>query len=315
VKTGRVIKSTGSHYQVVCDGTLWGCGVRGKLRISGLRTTNPVAVGDWVDFEPDDEGNGGQIVAIHPRSNYIIRRSVNLSKEAHVIASNVDQALVICTVARPRTSAGFIDRFLVTAEAYHIPAVIVFNKVDDLQSEDERLDLAILADTYAHAGYPVYKISARNPQHVQTMAGLLKDKVSLIAGHSGVGKSTLVNELIPGLNLKTSVVSESHNKGQHTTTFAEMHPLPFGGYIIDSPGIKGFGLVDLKPEDLPMLFPEMRALLPECRFYNCRHVNEPGCAVRQAVENGAIFPSRYKSYLSMLEDEDGGRKYREDGYE
>lgn len=313
---GIVVKSTGSHYVVQSDGNYLDCVARGKFRLSGLRTTNPIAVGDYVQIkEPEAEGEPGLITSIHSRKNYIIRRSVNLSKEAHIIAANLDQAVMVVTLSRPRTSMGFIDRFLVTAEAYHVPVVILVNKSDDITSLEEKADLAILKDTFASAGYPVIAVSALQDESLDPLVNLLKDKVSLISGHSGVGKSTLINRLCPNLDLRTASISETHRKGQHTTTFAEMHSLPFGGSIIDTPGIKGFGLVDMEAEELPMLFPEMRRLLPECKFYNCRHLNEPGCAVIKALENGQIFPSRYNSYLSMLEDMEGNTgKYREDDY-
>lgn len=297
---------------VQAEGEIYSCVIKGKFRIQGLRTTNPLAVGDVVDFEPGTNDLPGFIKNIHPRTNYIIRRSVNLSKEAQIIAANLDLAILVVTLHSPPTTTGFIDRFLITAEAYHIPVHVVFNKSDLYKGED-LVDLAILKDTCLSADYPVSVISTLNEADIEQLKALLKDKTTLITGHSGAGKSTLINALCPDLNVKTGIISAYHKKGQHTTTFAEMHPLPFGGYIIDTPGIKGFGLVDIKPEELGMYFPEMREKLSECRFYNCKHVNEPGCAVLEAIEQGEIFPSRYSSYLSMLDElqADSG-KYRED---
>jgi len=309
--TGILIKTTGSQYMVQVDGQVYPCLIKGKFRIKGLRTTNPLAVGDVVDFEPGDGDLPGVISAIHPRRNYIIRRSVNLSKEAQIIAANLDLAILVVTLHSPPTTTGFIDRFLVTAESYHIPVHVVFNKSDLYKGED-LVDLAILKDTCKSAGYPVSVISARNTSDIEHLKSLLKDKTTLFSGHSGAGKSTLINALCPALQVKTGNISDYHKKGQHTTTFAEMFPLPFGGYIIDTPGIKGFGLVDMKPEELAMYFPEMRDKLSECRFHNCKHLNEPGCAVIEAIESGEIFPSRYNSYLSMLQELEPGGKYRED---
>jgi ribosome biogenesis GTPase / thiamine phosphate phosphatase len=310
------MRSTGSRYLVRGDdGSLHDCVAKGKLRIKGWKSTNPLAVGDRVDFEPqaDAEGVGG-IVDLHDRRNYLVRRSVNLSHHKHVIAANLDQALLMVTVARPRTSFGFIDRFLVTAEAYQVPVVIVFNKVDDL--DEDGLDLlADYQDVYENAGYSTVITAALKGVGVQEVKDLLAGKVTLVAGHSGVGKSTLINAIDPALDLHTVEISESSEKGQHTTTNAEMFELqvPLGPdhpptFIIDTPGIKGFGLVDLRAEDIGDQYPEMFELKGSCRFSNCMHKEEPGCAVRKAVELGAVAESRYRSYLDMLEgiEEDEG---------
>jgi ribosome biogenesis GTPase len=296
---GLVIKSTGSWYQVHAEnGVDYDCRIKGKFRIQGIQTTNPIAVGDQVEFELEPNSDNGVIHKLHDRKNYIIRKSINLSKQAQIIAANMDQAFLVVTLASPRTSLGFIDRFLATAEAYDIPAVLIFNKLD-LFNED---GLAILEDyknIYENIGYPCYTVSALEGTNIPQIEGLLKDKTTLFSGHSGVGKSSLINVLLPGRSIKTGEISEASDKGQHTTTFAEMHTLPFGGYLIDTPGIRELGIFDIRPEELGHYFREMRALLNQCRFNNCRHVNEPGCAVITAVENGEIEISRYESYLSI----------------
>ncbi|SHG91686.1 ribosome small subunit-dependent GTPase A [Pedobacter caeni] len=296
---GLVIKSTGSWYQVHAEnGIDYDCRIKGKFRIQGIQTTNPIAVGDQVDFELEPNSDNGVINKLHDRKNYIIRKSINLSKQAQIIAANMDQAFLVVTLASPRTSLGFIDRFLATAEAYSIPAVLIFNKLD-LFNED---GLAILDDyksIYENIGYPCYTVSALEGTNIPQIEGLLKDKTTLFSGHSGVGKSSLINVLLPGRSIKTGEISEASDKGQHTTTFAEMHTLPFGGYLIDTPGIRELGIFDIRPEELGHYFREMRALLNQCKFNNCRHVNEPGCAVIKAVENGEIEISRYESYLSI----------------
>lgn len=317
--TGLVMRSTGSRYLIRSDdGTRHECVARGNLRIKGWKSTNPVAVGDRVSFEPQaDAEHPGVITDLHDRRNYLVRRSVNLSHYKHVIAANLDQAILLVTVARPRTSCGFIDRFLVTAEAYRVPAVIVFNKVDDLAGERELDLLAEYQDTYEGAGYPTLITSALQGHGVQQVAALLAGRVTLIAGHSGVGKSTLINAIDPSLDLHTAEISDASEKGQHTTTFAEMFELHGAGmvsptFIIDTPGVKGFGLVDLRPEDIGDQFPEMFRLKGSCRFNDCRHRDEPGCAVRQAVADGRIAESRYRSYLDMLAGIDEESPYRLD---
>jgi ribosome biogenesis GTPase len=296
---GLVIKSTGSWYQVHAeDGEIYDCRIKGKFRIKGIQTTNPLAVGDQVDFELEPNSGNGVIDKLHERKNYIIRKSINLSKQAHIIAANMDQAFLVVTLASPRTSMGFIDRFLATAEAYGIPAVLIFNKLDLFNDAG----LEILEDykaIYENIGYPCYTVSALEGTNIHIIEDLLKDKTTLFSGHSGVGKSSLINALMPDLDIKTGEVSEASDKGQHTTTFAEMHELPFGGYLIDTPGIRELGIFDIRPEELGHYFVEMRALLNQCKFHNCRHVNEPGCAVIKAVEEGEIELSRYESYLSI----------------
>lgn len=297
---GLVIKSTGSWYQVHAENGLdYDCRIKGKFRIQGIQTTNPIAVGDQVEFELEPNSDNGVINKLCDRRNYIIRKSINLSKQAQIIAANLDQAFLVVTLASPRTSLGFIDRFLATAEAYDIPAVLIFNKLD-LFNED---GLAILEEykaIYEHIGYPCYTVSALEGTNIPLIESLLKDKTTLFSGHSGVGKSSLINALLPGRSIKTGEISEASDKGQHTTTFAEMHTLPFGGYLIDTPGIRELGIYDIKPEELGHYFREMRALMNKCRFNNCRHVNEPGCAVIKAVEDGEIELSRYESYLSIF---------------
>jgi len=296
---GLVIKSTGSWYQVHAeDGIDYDCRIKGKFRIQGIQTTNPIAVGDHVEFELEPNSDNGIINKLHDRKNYIIRKSINLSKQAQIIAANMDQAFLVVTLASPRTSLGFIDRFLATAEAYSIPAVLIFNKLD-LFNEDGLAILAEYAAIYENIGYPCYTVSSIEGTDIPQIESLLKDKTTLFSGHSGVGKSSLINALLPGRSIKTGEISEASDKGQHTTTFAEMHTLPFGGYLIDTPGIRELGIFDIRPEELGHYFREMRDLMHECKFNNCRHVNEPGCAVIKAVESGEIELSRYESYLSI----------------
>jgi ribosome biogenesis GTPase len=299
--TGIIVKSTGSRYIVKTGEMVRECVMKGKIRLEGRRTTNPVAVGDIVDY--DIEGEEAIIRKIHPRKNYIIRKSINLSKQAHIIASNLDQAVIIVTLVAPRTSLGFIDRFLVTAEAYRIPALLVFNKTDLLDNEGIEAQNAIM-ELYSRIGYPCFAVSSFNRDEVTRMRQLFENKISLVAGHSGVGKSTFINALEPGLNLKTGEISQAHLKGTHTTTFAELHPLSFGGSIIDSPGIKELGLVEMKKEEVGHYFPEIRERMNGCRFNNCLHVNEPKCAVIEAVERGEISEERYRSYLGILHGEE-----------
>ncbi|MBL1410537.1 MULTISPECIES: ribosome small subunit-dependent GTPase A [Sphingobacterium] len=301
---GLVTKSTGSWYQVLGDdGVSYDCRIKGKFRTKGIKTTNPVAVGDWVGFDVESSGENGIITTLEPRKNYIIRRSVNLSKQTQILGANLDQAILVVTLASPPTSLGFIDRFLVTAEAYGIPAILVFNKLD-LFSEEGKEILQQYKAIYENIGYPCYDVSALEGTHVDVLQDVLKDKITLVSGHSGVGKSTLINRLVPGLELRTGRISDWSDKGKHTTTFAEMIDLPFGGKLIDTPGIRELGIVDIEKTELSHFFPEMRYYLNKCRFNNCRHINEPGCVVLDAVEQGDIEESRYESYLSMYANED-----------
>ena len=299
---GIVTKSTGSWYHLrTKDGTTYQARIRGKFRIANIKHTNPIAVGDEVDFEIDKD-DIAVITKIYDRKNYIIRKSVNLSKKTHIIASNIDVAFLVVTMSNPKTSFGFIDRFLITAEAYQIPVVILFNKIDVYQ-QDELDDLLLYKHIYNSIGYESIDISAETGLNLDLVKDLMKDKVSLVSGHSGVGKSTLLNALHPDLNLKTHQVSDFNSKGQHTTTFAQMFEWPFGGFIIDTPGIKEFGLVHIEKSELQNYFPEILELRSECKFDNCIHVNEPKCAVRDAVDAMEIAPSRYESYLTFLEED------------
>ncbi|WP_312311379.1 ribosome small subunit-dependent GTPase A [Empedobacter brevis] len=299
---GIVIKSTGSWYHLLTeDGTTYQARIRGKFRIANIKHTNPIAVGDEVDFEIDKDDTA-VITTIHDRKNYIIRKSVNLSKKTHIIASNIDVAFLVVTLSNPKTSFGFIDRFLITAEAYHIPVVILFNKMDSY-TEEEKAELEIYKSIYNSIGYKSLDISAETGLNLNLVKEQMKDKVSLVSGHSGVGKSTLLNALNPNLNLKTHEISDFNSKGQHTTTFAQMYEWPFGGFIIDTPGIKEFGLVHIDKSELQGYFPEILELKHNCKFDNCIHVNEPKCAVRDAVENGDIAISRYENYLTFLEED------------
>lgn len=301
---GLITKSTGSWYQVQTpDKKRYDCRIKGIFRTKGITTTNPLAVGDIVDFDLEPEQQTGVITNLHQRKNYIIRKSINLSKQGQIIAANLDQALLVVTLASPRTSLGFIDRFLVTAEAYDIPAKLVYNKLDLFSDEG----LEILADykaIYENIGYPCYEVSALEGTNISQVQELLKDKVTLFSGHSGVGKSSLINALLPDLELRTSEVSEWSDKGTHTTTFAEMFELPQGGFIIDTPGIRELGVIDIEKQELSHFFPEMRQRMHSCKFNNCQHINEPGCAVLVALENGEIELSRYESYLSIYNGND-----------
>jgi len=301
-----VIKSTGSWYYVRDDrGGTWACKIKGSFRIKGIRTTNPVAVGDRVEFRKVAEGEReGLITRLHPRKNYIIRKATNLSKESHIIAANIDQAVIMATLAYPETYTLFIDRFLVTAEAYRIPARIIFNKVD-LYDEKLKSYLEELISIYEHAGYPCMRVSVTDNINLDHVRNLLKDKYSVISGNSGVGKSTLINYLNPEANLKTAKISDYHKAGKHCTTFAEMTDLPFGGHIIDTPGIRGFGLVDMYKEEIYHYFPEIFKASFECKFHNCTHTHEPGCNVKKSLEKGAISEIRYTNYLKILEDNQG----------
>ena len=309
--TGLVIRNTGSWYTVKTDdgGQLIDCKIKGNFRLKGIRSTNPVAVGDHVTLVPNNEGTAF-ITEIADRRNYIIRKASNLSKQSHIIAANVDQAMLVVTVNYPQTSTTFIDRFLASAEAYRIPVVLIFNKVDILD-DDELRYLDMMINLYETVGYECRSISAERGDGVETVMQLLEGKVTVLSGNSGVGKSTLINRLLPDANLRTSEISDAHNTGMHTTTFSEMLPLPSGGYIIDTPGIKGFGTFNIEPEELSGYFKEIFRFSRDCRFSNCTHTHEPGCAVLKAVEDHYIAVSRYQSYLSMLEDKEEG-KYRKD---
>lgn len=306
MEKGIVIKSTGSWYLVKrTNGEIIEARIRGKLRTKGLRTTNPVAVGDIVSLEKNEDNF--VITEIGERRNYIIRKSTNLSKEAHIIASNVDQTLLIATINHPVTSAVFIDRILATTEAYNIPAILVFNK-SDLYDNTDRAKATELITIYSEIGYRCLQVSAVTGQNITELRELLKDKVTVLSGMSGVGKSTLINCIEPQLQLKTASISDSHDTGKHTTTFAEMFPLNEGGYIVDTPGVRSFGIIDMEKEEISHFFPEIFRVSEHCRFYNCTHIHEPGCAVIEAVQNGRISESRYWSYLSMMEE--SKEKYR-----
>ena len=306
---GLVIKNTGSWYTVkTVEGSVVECKIKGNFRLKGIRSTNPVAVGDHVEIELHSQ-NTAFITAIGDRKNYIIRKSQNLSKQSHIIAANVDQAFLVVTVERPQTSTTFIDRFLATAEAYSVPVVLVFNKTDLLDDSLMRYQ-RMMTDLYETVGYKCVAVSAETGEGMDELMEMLRDRITLLSGHSGVGKSTIINRLLPGVNLRTAEISDAHNTGMHTTTFSEMLPLPGGGYIIDTPGIKGFGTFDMEPEELTSYFKEIFRFSKDCRFSNCTHTHEPGCAVLKAVEDHYIAVSRYQSYLSMLEDKDGN-KYRE----
>ena len=309
---GLVIKNTGSWYTVQTDdGQLLDCKVKGNFRLRGIRSTNPVAVGDRVTIQtplPSGGQGGGFITEIEDRRNYIIRKSINLSKQSHIIAANVDQALLVVTVVRPQTNTTFIDRFLASAEAYRVPVVLLFNKTDLLDA-DELHYQQMLIHLYDTIGYKCRAISAETGEGIDALLPMLEDKITLLSGNSGVGKSTIINRLVPGVNLRTAEISDAHQMGQHTTTFSEMIPLG-GGWLIDTPGIKGFGTFDMEPEELTSYFREIFRFSKDCRFSNCTHTHEPGCAVLQALEDHYIAQSRYQSYLSMLTDKDDS-KYRE----
>jgi ribosome biogenesis GTPase len=306
---GLVIKNTGSWYTVKTDdGQIIDCKIKGNFRLKGIRSTNPVAVGDGVEIITNQEGTAF-ITAIDDRRNYIIRKSQNLSKQSHILAANVDQAFLLVTVNYPQTSTTFIDRFLASAEAYRVPVVLVFNKRDILSDEECHYQ-EMMRTLYDTIGYQCFEISASTGEGVEALLPLLKDKITLLSGNSGVGKSTLINVILPLAQLRTAEISDAHNTGTHTTTYSEMLELPDGGYVIDTPGIKGFGTFDMEPEEITSYFKEIFHFSKGCRFSNCMHTHEPGCAVIKAVEEHYIAASRYQSYLSMLEDKEEG-KYRE----
>jgi len=298
---GLVVKNTGSWYTVrMDDGQLLDCKIKGNFRLKGIRATNPVAVGDRVVVD------GGFICEIEDRRNYIIRKSINLSKQSHILAANVDQALLIVTVSHPQTSTTFIDRFLASAEAYRVPVVIVFNKTDILH-DDERHYQQLMVRLYETVGYHCLQVSAQTGEGLDELRPLLEGNITLLSGNSGVGKSTLINSLVPNVNLRTAEISDVHNLGMHTTTFSEMIPIGQDGYLIDTPGIKGFGTFDMEPEELTGYFKEIFHFSKDCHFSNCTHTHEPGCAVLKALDDHLIAPSRYQSYLSMLGDKEEGR--------
>ena len=313
--TGIVYKSTGSWYTVkTLNGKVYECRIKGKFRLKGIKSTNPIAVGDYVEFELESKNNTitGVIHNIKERKNYIVRKSVNLSKQTHIIASNIDQVFLLITINNPTTFTSFIDRFLVTAEAYFIKTILIFNKIDTYD-EEALLEIKYLASVYKKIGYQSVSLSAKAGTNIDVVKQLMKDKVSIFAGHSGVGKSTLINAIEPQLDLKTKEISSQHLQGKHTTTFAEMFELSFSAKIIDTPGIKGFGIVDMEKEEVGDYFPEFFKLKKDCKFNNCMHLKEPKCAVKQALDNDAIAYSRYKSYLQILEGED--ENYRTDIWE
>jgi len=304
VKKGLVFRSTGSWYTVESDGVFYACRIKGKLRLKGIKSTNPIAVGDWVLFEVDRHASEpeGTIVEIEERQNYIVRKSVNLSKQTHIIASNIDQVFLLITLYNPPTFPAFIDRFLVTAEAYQIPSILVFNKLDTCSPEQEQ-EIDALAAVYENIGYTTLKISATDGHNISEIESMMQNKVSMFSGHSGVGKSTLINAIAPDLNLKTAAISDQYQQGTHTTTFAEMFALPKGMKLIDTPGIKGFGVVDMQADEIGNYFPEFVPLKPLCKFNNCLHQNEPHCAVIEAYKEGKIAETRYSNYLQILEND------------
>jgi len=302
---GIVVKSTGSWYEVMKpSGEIINCRLKGKFRLQGLKHTNPVTVGDKINYEMEPNSENGVIFSIEPRKNYIIRKSSNLSKQTHIIASNIDQAILMVTIAFPTTSLGFIDRFLVTAEAYHIPTTIIFNKVDLCTDGLEDVLQETIDLYHKKVGYDYLKTSVNDKIGLDEVKELLQNKTTLVAGHSGVGKSSLLNAIEHNLNLRTGIISKTSFNGQHTTTFAQMHPLSFGGFIIDTPGIREFGVVDLNNAELSHYFKEMKPFIGKCKFNNCQHIHEPQCAVLEALETGQIPAERYQSYLSIMANED-----------
>ena len=304
IKEGIVYYSTGSNYKIKSDGVFYECKIKGKLRIKQIETTNPIAVGDKVSFsiEKNKKSPIGLISEVKERNNYIIRKSVNLSKQFHIIASNIDQVFLMVTIKEPKTFTSFIDRFLVTAEAYRIKTIILFNKID-LYSPDEIKELEILREVYSNIGYDCFKISAKKKDTLKNIIDLMKDKTNMFSGNSGVGKSTLINTLFPKLKLKTIQISNTHKKGKHATTFSEMHDLNDGIKIVDTPGVKSFGIVDINPEELDNYYPEFLALKSNCRFNNCMHVKEPNCAIKLGLEEKIISQTRYNSYIDLIRED------------
>ena len=312
---GLVYKSTGSWYSVkTLTNEQFDCRIKGKFRLDGIKSTNPIAVGDYVDFELEKNSDvvTGVINNICERKNYVLRKSVNLSKQTHILASNIDVVFLIITISSPVTSTNFIDRFLLTSNAYSINTILLFNKID-LLDEAEKKILKKLIDIYTNIGYECYEISAKNQYNIDKVQSLMKDKVSMFGGHSGVGKSTFINSLQPNLNLRTNNISVQHAQGQHTTTNAELYDLDFGAKIIDTPGIRGFGIVDFNKSDIKNYFPEFYKLVNQCKFNDCMHVNEPKCIVKQSVDEGTIANSRYENYLQILEDDKSS--YRVDNFD
>lgn len=308
MERGLVIKSTGSRYRVLYgEGKIIECSIRGKFRVQEIRTTNPVAVGDNVLFEPDITTGAGIITEVLDRRNYILRKASNLSKQAQILAANVDQVFLMITIILPETPVEFIDRFLISAEAYRIPAYLIINKTD-LYGEPEKRKMDQIVSVYEKIGYECFRISLAEKLNIDQLKSKLSGKINLLAGNSGVGKTTLLNVIDPSLNLKTGEISDYHKQGKHITTFPEMHKMTFGGFIIDSPGIRGFGVVDMDKNEIYHFFPEIFKIAEKCRFYNCLHLDEPGCEVRKAVENGLIDPLRYRSYVNIVEDDNS--KYR-----
>ncbi len=303
---GLVIRATGSWFEVLHEGQVYSCRMRGRLRLKGVRSTSPVVVGDYVTCQREEQGESYVICSVEPRRNYIIRRASNLSKESHIIASNIDHAMIVVTLFSPETATEFIDRFLVTCEAYKIPATILLAKADLLSGHEEEVEQ--FRSTYESAGYEVVLLSALEGSGLERVQELLRDQTTLISGNSGVGKSTLIQAIEPTIEIRTGEISQSHNKGKHTTTFSTIYPLTQGGRIIDTPGIKGFGLLDIDDMELWHYYPEMLKVGGECGFYNCTHTHEPKCAVRRAVECGRIAYSRYESYIKILDEDDKYRK-------
>lgn len=307
MQEGLIIKTTGSWHRVQYGSKVVNCKIRGNYRLKGIKTTNPVAVGDIVEFDIESSSEIGIITRIKERKNYIIRRSINLSREAHLLAANIDQAFLVVTLTRPETSLEFVDRFLITAEAYHIVTILVINKID-LYDEVKLKDLKRIQEIYSSIGYECIETSAVKQTNINALKDKMKDKINLVAGNSGVGKSALINCISPDLNLKVNDISDYHETGKHTTTFSEMFALEFGGYIIDTPGIKGFGIIDFEKQEPGLFFPEIFKISADCQFYNCSHTHEPKCAVKKGVETGLISASRYRSYVNILYDQN--EKYR-----
>ncbi len=317
MKKGRVIKSTGSFYDIQAeDGKIYKAKIRGKFRLKNLKTTNPVAVGDWVMFEIKPDGMA-VIKEILPRKNHLLRKSTNLSKKYHILASNIDQVFVIYTPKYPETLLSFLDRILLSAEAYHIPVKLLINKMDLFKDDAEALDkIENFKRIYSKTGYPILEVSAKTGENLDKLKDWMKDQVSMFTGNSGVGKSSLINAVVPGLNIKTKPVSEVHAQGRHTTTFAQMYPLPFGGYIIDTPGVRAFGTVESQASEVRNYFPEIRRFQHACKFNDCMHINEPQCAVKQKVEEGEIPVERYRSYLDIVDEiRSGFSPYRQKKYD